>query len=56
MVSEDTVDFVVGTKVGMANWRYGARDCSEACVEGTLHFVIYSRIPNAVVLVDDVIA
>src|SRR5258708_29713171 len=50
-LTEDDFDFLTSNKVWIATDRSPARRCVEACVYGTLHFVVYSCFPSPVVCI-----
>src|SRR5438034_10459936 len=47
-LTEDDFDFLTSNKVWIATARSRARRCVEACVYGTLDFVVYPRFPAPV--------
>src|SRR5262245_51349223 len=53
---EDDSDFLTSNKVWTATDRSRARRCVEACVYGTLDFVVYPRFPAPVEFIASVIA
>src|SRR5258708_3176633 len=55
-LTEDDFDFLTSNKVWIATDRSRARRCVEACVYGTLDFVVYPRFPAPVEFIAAVIA
>src|SRR5258707_1815639 len=55
-LTEDDFDFLTSNKVWIATYRSRARRCVEACVYGTLDFVVYPRFPSPVEFISAVIA
>src|SRR5256885_3408962 len=55
-LTEDDFDFLTSNKAWIATDRSRARRCVEACVYGTLHFVVYPRFPAPVEFIDAVTA
>src|SRR5260370_34876479 len=55
-LTEDDFDFLTSNKVWIATGRSRARRCVEACVCGTLDFVVYPRFPAPVVFIAAFIA
>src|SRR5260363_13855 len=54
-LTEDDFDFLTSNKVWIATDRSRARRCVEACVYGTLFFVVYPRFPAPVEFISFVI-
>src|SRR5258706_16030273 len=55
-LTEDDFDFLTSNKVWIATDRSRARRCVEACVYGTLDFLVYTRFPAPVEFIASVIA
>src|SRR5437870_2789562 len=55
-LTEDDFDFLTSNKVWIATDRSRARRCVEACVYGTLDFLVYPRIRAPVEVTASVIA
>src|SRR5260370_41651979 len=55
-LTEDDFAFLTSNKVWIATHRSRPRRCVEACVYGTLHFVVYPHFPAPVEFITAVIA
>src|SRR2546422_11206236 len=55
-LTEDDFDFLTSNEVWIATDRSRARRCVEACVYGTLAFVVYPRFPAPVEFIAAVLA